>query len=122
DLSSWPAAGREAEGLRRAQEEARQPFDLEQGPLMRTRLLRLSDIESVFLLPLHHIISDGWSLTVFFRELSELGDALADGRTPALAPLTIQYPDFALWQRQTFDGEALTSHLRYWNEHLAGAP
>jgi amino acid adenylation domain-containing protein len=122
DLSSWPAAMREAEALRRAQEEARQPFDLEQGPLMRTRLLRLSDVESVFLLTLHHIISDGWSLTVFFRELSALGDALADGRTPALAPLTIQYPDFALWQRQTFDGEALTPHLRYWNEHLAAAP
>src|SRR5207245_11404487 len=70
DLSSLPAANREAEARQLAAEEARRPFDLQRLPLLRTKLLRLSATEHVFVLTVHHIIFDGWSLTIFFRELA----------------------------------------------------
>ncbi|HEY0602499.1 MAG TPA: amino acid adenylation domain-containing protein [Herpetosiphonaceae bacterium] len=104
--------------------EARQPFDLVAGPLIRARLLRLSDQEHVFLLALHHIISDAWSVTIFIQELVSLyatfsGNGAANGNGKQLAELAIQYADYAVWQRQSVRDEMLERHLDYWQRQLA---
>jgi len=100
DLSSLTDAERESEALRLATEEARHPFDLSRGPLLRVTLLRLAEQEHVLLLTLHHIVSDGWSMGVLFRELSVLYEAISNGKPSPLAELPLQYPDFAVWQRE----------------------
>jgi amino acid adenylation domain-containing protein len=122
DLSDWPEREREAEAWRLATAEAQQPFDLEYGPLLRTTLLRLSSLEHIFLVTLHHIISDGWSIGIFFRELAALYAAFSQGQAAALPDLPIHYADFAVWQREWLQGEVLESHLAYWRQQLAGAP
>ncbi|MCA6113240.1 condensation domain-containing protein, partial [Bradyrhizobium cenepequi] len=104
------------------QDEARAPFDLANGPLIRGRLIRTSDEEHVFLLTQHHIVSDGWSLGVLVRELSALYRAFLAGEDDPLPPLAIQYPDYAAWQRQWLAGERLQSQAQYWRNTLAGAP
>ncbi|MET4538222.1 amino acid adenylation domain-containing protein, partial [Bradyrhizobium sp. JR1.7] len=104
------------------QQEARRPFDLAHGPLIRGRLIRLSDEEHVFLLTQHHIVSDGWSLGVLVRELSQLYRAFVSGEDDPLPPLAIQYPDYAAWQRQWLSGERLQSQAHYWRNNLSGAP
>jgi hypothetical protein len=78
-------------------EEARRPFDLAQGPLLRVTLLRISDEEHVLLVTMHHIVSDGWSLGVFNRELASLYQAFCAGAPSPLAELPIQYVDYAVW-------------------------
>jgi len=122
DLRALPAAEREQEALRRAGEEARARFDLEQGPLLRARLLQLGASDYLFLLTMHHIVSDGWSMGVFSRELNEFYAAALAGRPPALPELPIQYADFALWQRRWLSGERLEQQLAYWRAQLAGLP
>jgi amino acid adenylation domain-containing protein len=122
DLSSIPDVEREAEALRLTSEEARLPFDLSHGPLLRVTLLRLAEQEHRLLLTLHHIVSDGWSMGVLFRELSALYGALSTGKPSPLAELPIQYPDFAVWQRQWLQREVLKGQLAYWKEKLADAP
>ena len=122
DLSSIPDGERESETLRLATEEARRPFDLSRGPLLRGTLLRLAEQEHVLLLTLHHIISDGWSMGVLFRELSALYDAFSTGKPSPLAELPLQYPDFAVWQREWLQGEVLEGQLSYWKNQLADAP
>jgi amino acid adenylation domain-containing protein len=122
DLSERPETDREAEALRLATAEAQQPFDLTCGPLLRTTVLRLSSREHIFLVTLHHIISDGWSIGIFFRELSALYAAFSRGVAITLPDLPIQYADFAVWQREWLQGEVLESHLAYWRHQLAGAP
>jgi hypothetical protein len=102
--------------------EVQQPFDLALGPLVRTTLLRLHPAEHILLLTLHHIVSDGWSLGVLVRELAALYTPIVEGRPAMLPPLPIQYADFAVWQRQWLQGPALTMHLVYWRQQLAGAP
>ena len=113
------AEERWTEARRMFTEEARRPFDLTTGPLLRITLLQLADDEHVLLRATHHIVSDGWSAGVLFREVSEIYAALADGRPSTLADLPIQYADYAKWQRQRFDGERLESHLSYWRKQLA---
>ncbi|WP_244443499.1 condensation domain-containing protein, partial [Bradyrhizobium sp. Ai1a-2] len=103
-------------------EEARAPFDLARGPLIRGRLIRMSEQEHVFLLTQHHIVSDGWSMGVLVRELSSLYRAFVAGQDDPLPPLAIQYPDYAAWQRQYLSGERLQSQAQYWRQNLAGAP
>ncbi|HZF31962.1 MAG TPA: amino acid adenylation domain-containing protein, partial [Gammaproteobacteria bacterium] len=103
-------------------EEAATPFDLAQGPLIRARLIRLGEEEHVFLLTLHHIVSDGWSMGVLTRELNALYAAFREGRDAPLPPLTIQYPDYAAWQRQWLAGERLTTQADYWRRTLAEVP
>ncbi|MCP3478013.1 non-ribosomal peptide synthase/polyketide synthase (plasmid) [Bradyrhizobium sp. CCGUVB1N3] len=103
-------------------EEARAPFDLARGPLIRGRLIRMSDEEHVFLLTQHHIVSDGWSLGVLVRELSQLYRAFVAGEDDPLPPLAIQYPDYAAWQRQWLSGERLSNQAQYWRNALSGAP
>src|SRR6185369_4376770 len=100
DLSHLPEAEREIEASRLGRAEAQQPFALSVGPLWRTKLLKLSDTEHVLLLTLHHIITDGWSLRVLFRELSTLYNRYARGEDSPLADLSVQYADYAVWQRQ----------------------
>ncbi|HYG61736.1 MAG TPA: amino acid adenylation domain-containing protein, partial [Thermoanaerobaculia bacterium] len=116
DLTDLPAAEREAQVLRRAQNEVLQPFDLEAGPLMRAALLRLGEEEHALLVTLHHIVTDGWSMGIFLRELT----ALYVGRR--LPELPVQYGDFAVWQRAWLSGKVLESQISYWRQRLVGAP
>ncbi|WP_262190716.1 condensation domain-containing protein, partial [Serratia grimesii] len=103
-------------------DEAHTAFDLVQGPLVRARLLARAHDEHVFLLTQHHIVSDGWSFSVLVTELSTLYQAALAGEASPLAPLAIQYPDYAAWQRQYLSGELLQSQADYWRETLADAP
>ncbi|HEY7768488.1 amino acid adenylation domain-containing protein [Longimicrobium sp.] len=122
DLSALGEAEREAAVGRRAGEEAARPFDLSAGPLLRAALLRVGAEEHVLLLMMHHIVSDGWSMGVFFRELSALYEAFREGRESPLPELPVQYADYAVWQREQLAGEALDRQLAYWKERLTGAP
>ncbi|HLL45088.1 MAG TPA: condensation domain-containing protein, partial [Longimicrobiaceae bacterium] len=107
---------------RRVGEEALQPFDLAAGPLFRALLLRLGAEDHVLLLSQHHIVSDGWSMGVLFRELSALYAAYREGGESPLPELPVQYADYAVWQRDQLEGEVLDRQLAYWRERLAGAP
>ena len=122
DLSGLPAAEREAEALRLATEEARQSFNLSKGPLLRVRLLRLAETEHIVLLTMHHIISDGWSIGVFMSEIASIYSAFAAGKPSPLPELTIQYADYAEWQRTWLQGEVLERQIAYWKQQLAGQP
>ncbi|WP_328700974.1 non-ribosomal peptide synthetase, partial [Corallococcus silvisoli] len=106
----------------RLEEEARRPFDLRQGPLVRGRLLRVADDDHVWMLVIHHIAFDGWSIDVLQRELDVLYPAHARGTGSTLPPLSLQYVDHALWQRESFQGEALEEQLTWWRRELAGTP
>ncbi|HYH81021.1 MAG TPA: amino acid adenylation domain-containing protein, partial [Longimicrobium sp.] len=122
DLSGPGEADREAALRRRAGEEAGWAFDLTAGPLFRAALLRLGEEDHVLLLSMHHIVSDGWSMGVLYRELSALYAAYREGRTSPLPELGVQYADYAVWQREQLEGDALDRQLAYWRERLAGAP
>ncbi|WP_343829555.1 condensation domain-containing protein, partial [Massilia aurea] len=87
--------------------EVRQPFDLANGPLVRGQLLRLADHEHLLLLTQHHIVTDGWSIGVIVKEIAALYAAFSQNKPDPLPPLTIQYADYAAWQRQRLQGEAL---------------
>ncbi|HEX8351419.1 MAG TPA: amino acid adenylation domain-containing protein, partial [Pyrinomonadaceae bacterium] len=121
DLRGLPEAVREDEARRLARAEAERPFDLTRGPLLRARLLRLSDEEHVLLVTMHHIVSDGWSMGVLVREVAALYGAYAAGAVESpLAELPIQYADFAVWQREFLQGERLEAELAYWRGRLGG--
>ena len=122
DLSGLPAARTEEEIQRLSPLEARRAFDLSHGPLLRTKLLRVSAEEHVFLVTMHHIISDGWSIGVLIREVAALYSAYVRGEESPLEELPIQYADFAPWQRNWLQGEVLAAQLDYWRAELAGAP
>jgi len=122
DLRHLPEHSREAEALRLATEQAQEPFDLTRGPLTRVSLLRTGEDDYLFSLTMHHIVCDGWSMDVFFRELNVLYDAFAAGRPSPLPELPIQYADFADWQRHYLTGETLKSQLAYWRQQLADLP
>jgi amino acid adenylation domain-containing protein len=122
ELSHLNAVEREAEAQRLTSAAARQPFNLSVGPLLRAGLLRLAKEEHVFFLALHHIIADGWSMGLLFKELSILYQAHVRGAELPLEDLALQYTDYALWQRQWLRGEVLEEQLSYWNEQLKDAP
>ena len=122
DLRVLSPLEREAEASRLATEEARLPFDLALGPLVRARLLCLADDDFVLLLTLHHIVADGWSMTLLVRELSVLYPAFVAGRGSPLGELPIQYADFAVWQRSRLEGDSLASLLAYWSGQLRDLP
>jgi amino acid adenylation domain-containing protein len=105
-----------------AQNQAIQPFDLAGEPLIRITLVVLSETEHLLLVCMHHIVSDGWSMGVFLQELTALYNAYIQGLSSPLNPLSIQYGDFTLWQRQWLQGEVLQQQLDYWQKQLAGAP
>ena len=100
--------------------EAGQPFDLLHGPLLRTVLLRIGDEEYVFVVTMHHIISDGWSIAVFINELASLYEAFTNHRPSPLPELPIQYADYALWQKDRLQDDVLQQQLAYWKKQLAG--
>ncbi|HEY0682988.1 MAG TPA: amino acid adenylation domain-containing protein, partial [Steroidobacter sp.] len=122
DVSALEERDREESVTQQAYEERHEPFNLRSGPLIRGRLLRLGAEEHVLFVTMHHIVSDGWSMGVLIRELSELYTAFAEGRSDPLPPLPLQYADYAAWQRRWLDGEALQARVAYWRDHLEGAP
>ncbi len=110
----------EREMQRRANEEAKRPFDLASGPLFRLTLLRLGTQHHVLLISMHHIVSDGWSLGILTHELCTLYDSFYGGRPAALPSLAIQYTDYAVWQRQWLSEPIAETHLSYWKSTLGG--
>ncbi|HEX3558083.1 MAG TPA: condensation domain-containing protein, partial [Pyrinomonadaceae bacterium] len=120
-LEETPAGQREEEARRLAAEEARRPFNLMKGPLLRVALLRLEEQDYVALITMHHIVSDGWSDAIFIQEMVALYEAALAGRPSPLPELPIQYADFAIWQRERLQGESLRDLLAFWKEELAGA-
>jgi amino acid adenylation domain-containing protein/non-ribosomal peptide synthase protein (TIGR01720 family) len=122
DLTAWPRQEREARARQAAVADARRPFDLTQGPLLRALLFRLDAEEHLFFVNVHHIVYDGWSRGIFLAELAALYQALAAGRPSPLPELPVQYLDFALWQRGWLAGDVLARQLEYWRQRLAGAP
>ena len=121
DLRTIEESDREDES-RRIEEEARTPFDLAAGPPLRARLLRLADREHILLVTMHHIAADAWSIGVLIRELAALYDAYRDGKPSPLPEPTIQYADYAAWQRTWLQGDAIRAQLDYWTDRLAGLP
>jgi len=103
-------------------EEARREFDLASGPLIRGRLIRLGDQEHALLISMHHIVSDGWSMGVLFKELSTLYGTYVRGEEDRLPELAVQYGDYAVWQRKWMEGEELQEQSDYWKKNLHGAP
>ncbi|MGN6092485.1 MAG: non-ribosomal peptide synthetase, partial [Luteibacter jiangsuensis] len=123
DIRGWGAPEAvEAELQRLATAEARAPFDLATGPLVRGRLIRLAEAEHVLLVTLHHIVSDGWSMGVLLNEVSALYGAFVRGEADPLPPLAVQYADYAVWQRRWVAGEVQQQQAAYWQETLRGAP
>ncbi len=120
DLCSLPETQREVEAMRMSDHEARKPFDLARGPLLRLRLLKLGEEDHIALMTMHHIVSDGWSIGILIREFAALYEAFAAGRPSPLPDLPIQYSDFAVWQQEWLQGEALKTQLAYWKRQLAG--
>ena len=122
DLQHLSANDQEIAVQQLAQEHAIQPFDLANQALFRAKLLVLNETENVLLVSMHHIVSDGWSMGLFVKELAVLYDAYAQDKSPNLLPLPVQYADFALWQRQWLQGDVLQSQLNYWQKQLKDAP
>jgi hypothetical protein len=118
DLREFSSA--EAEAMHLATEEAQQPFDLSRLPLLRPKLLCLNQKKHMLLLAMHHIISDGWSIGVFIRELAMIYEAFSSGKPSPLPELPIQYADFAAWQRQWLKSEVWKTQLNYWKQQLSG--
>src|SRR5829696_5346676 len=114
-------AEREVEVTRLIDREVDQPFDLQSGSLFRASLLRVDAEEHVLVLTMHHIVSDGWSAGVLFRELGTLYGAYAAGEESPLPELPVQYADYAVWQRDYLRGEVLNAQVEYWRERLTGA-
>src|SRR5262249_8217400 len=113
--------GREDEVQRLLAEDARRPFALSQGPLLRVMVIKIHEAEHVVAVTLHHIVADGWSIGVWFREIVTLYGAFQSGRPSPLGELPVQYADYAVWRRQWLRGEALERPLRYWRERRRGA-
>ena len=122
DLTGSPAGERESAALAIVKDEARLPLDLQKGPLLRARLIRLDPGEHILLLTLHHIVFDGWSRRVFARELAALYEMFQSGKLSHLPALSLQYPDFVVWQRNHLKGKVLQRQLEYWKQQLSGAP
>ena len=122
DLSGLAEAQREAEATKLAVQDAQRPFELSTEPLIRATILRLSEEDHFALIAMHHIISDAWSMSLFIQEVAALYEPFAEG-IPALLPeLPIQFADYAFWQREQLQGEALESQLAYWMDQLRNPP
>ena len=120
DLSMPVVEMVESEMPKFLRQQARLPFDLATGPLIRTCLLQLGNQDHVLLIVLHHIVCDGWSLGVMLREFNALYDSFSRGAASPLPPLPIQYADYSEWQREWLQGEVLERQLDYWRKQLAG--
>ncbi|MFJ2980802.1 MULTISPECIES: non-ribosomal peptide synthetase [unclassified Pseudomonas] len=118
DLSALPAATRQQRLQQLADEQAHQPFDLERGPLLRACLVKAEEREHYFVLTLHHIVTEGWAMDIFARELGELYEAFVDERESPLEPLPVQYLDYSVWQRQWLESGEGERQLAYWKTRL----
>ena len=121
-LQHLPENERETEARRLVKDEQSKPFDLVKGPLFRPTLLQLGEAEHVLILSMHHIVSDGWSMGILSRELTGLYAAFSAGHPSPLPELSIQYGDFAKWQREWLQGKVLERQLSYWKMQLEGIP
>ena len=121
DLSLLSTAEKDAAKERIFRELSSEPFDLSTGPLLRASLLRVGPDEHIFILVMHHIITDGWSMSVLLREIGEVYERISTGREDTLPGLPIQYADFSRWQREAIAGDALADQLTYWANKLQGA-
>ncbi len=122
DLRALPAEERSGRADELATAHARRAFDLAQGPLIRASVVHVDDADQRLLLALHHIVADGWSMGVLYRELGIAYAALAAGREPSLPALPVSFADFAVWQRERLRGPLLASELDHWRERLAELP
>ena len=122
DMRALTEVEREDEVNRLVVEEARRPFDLARGPLVRAKVLRLADDDQVGLLTMHHIVTDGWSTGILIREMTALYQAYCSDSPSPLPDLPIQYADFAHWQREWLQGAVLERQVDYWKQQLADAP
>src|ERR1700731_4846239 len=122
DFSDRPEEDRERIARERVAKIAREPLDLERGPLFLAELLKLSATEHILVLVMHHMVSDDWSIGVLFREVGALYAAFSQGRPSPLPALPVQYADYAIWQRDWLQGEVLEKQVGYWKERLSGAP
>lgn len=122
DLSAFEVAEREARATAAIQHEIGKPFDLSLGPLLRLAVVKLSDVEHVLVLTMHHIVSDGWSIGIALSELVDGYNAFVTGEVSARPQLPIQYADYAAWQRQVLSGGALEKQISFWRDQLEGAP
>lgn len=122
DLSSLPEEERDAEVRRLAEEHSHRPFVLAEAPLLRATVLRLGDREHAVLVNIHHIVCDGWSIDILSREIGILYEAFRTEQASPLPELSLQFSDFAQWQRQWLSGEVLESLLSYWKNKLEGMP
>ena len=122
DLSDRAAAQREGEAQSLVQAEVNKPFNLSVGPPIRATLIRLGRDEHWFVLNIHHIVSDEWSLKICFGELTELYTDFCEQRTSNLSDLPIQYTDYTLWQREWLKGDIVEGQLAYWRRQLQGSP
>ncbi len=122
DLSDCPDGEKEAETRRVLRDSVRRPFDLAQGPLIRALLIKVAEQEHVFLMTMHHIITDGWSIGVMHREFMALYEAFAAGKPSPLREPKIQYPDYAIWHRSWFQGPVYESQLAYWKNQFKTLP
>jgi amino acid adenylation domain-containing protein len=120
-LAALPEHERDRAVRAAAEAEARRPFDLTQGPILRAELLALAPDDHVLLLTSHHIVIDGWTQGILNRELGALYEAFRDGKPSPLPELPIQYGDFAAWQRAFLSGDVLARQLAYWTAQLGGA-
>src|SRR5919202_4578886 len=120
DLRNLPQESRQIEANRLTAEEAQRSFNLSNDLLLRVTLLQLDDAEYLLMLNMHHIVSDGWSIGVLVQELGALYTAFASEKPSPLPALSIQYADFAKWQREWLQGEVLETQLAYWRQQLNG--
>jgi amino acid adenylation domain-containing protein len=122
DFTSLTNSSRMMETLTIASKMACRPFDLNEGPLLRLCLVRLSTEEHVLVLVMHHIITDGWSMSILFKELTECYEQLAANQQPRKPKLLLQYTDFACWQMEHITEKILQKEIEYWRDNLQGCP
>ncbi|WP_242295072.1 condensation domain-containing protein, partial [Bacillus cereus group sp. BfR-BA-01381] len=120
DLTKLVKEKKEYEKNELIKKEAHRAFDLNKGPLIRECLIKLDELEHILMLNMHHIISDGWSMDVIIKELSTLYEDFCSGGSSSLSELSIQYADFAVWQRDWLQAGTLEKQLAYWKEQLGG--
>jgi amino acid adenylation domain-containing protein len=121
DLSDLPQDERETEALRFASEEGKKPFNLSEAPLLRCLLLRLHPEKHILVLVMHHIVTDGWSISILFHEVTTCYAAFIRNQTPDLPEISIQYAEYSQWQRDHMSGALLASEIEHWKNKLDGA-
>jgi amino acid adenylation domain-containing protein len=122
DLSELVGKDIQSQAINLLRDEAKIPFDLARGPLIKARLVKIADLDHILLLNMHHIVSDGWSLSILFRELGQSYAAYSLDQSPSLSQLKIQYVDYAVWQRDWLKGDRLEKQISFWKRYLSGAP